>query len=541
MKRKQLLAAIKNPVVIIFLVSLILFVINMIFTYRLRPFNSDDVFWQAILLNWHPFDSTTATLGNSSIYVDKLPFFEFFNHFFEPSRKVLLMEAILSSVAGFTGFYFACIYFLKKAKVQLSYINLLPFVWLSSFGYTFAQLYLNTNWRGFQLGVSFVVFALVAALWYGDIKVKSWWSKTALIIVSAYAGLQMYSDPYFLYFTVGPLALLSILLYITRKINRRQFLMVGIPLVASLVFTKLFGIFFHAAGIRTAIDYPMEFVHFENIVDGINGSLHSILIIFSSDFFGNQLKNITTLAPLLNFVLLSFIAYAVGSFLLKLRRSSWKKMSFETIWQLFFVGITLLVFISHSISTLGQGTATYRYFLFFALVTALLFVYALSSMKTGIKKHILAGLLVVAVLFNLGITAMGVQDSHRPDVASNRRNTLNDLTIALVKDRGYSKGYANYWDANINTYLSGGKVSFLPSVCNDHKALKWHWLINDDAFDNKSEKSFYYLNPDVPAACQPEDILRQFGEPAKKIELGNKIIFLYDYDITAKLGTAKDN
>jgi len=540
MNRKQLVTILKSPATIIFLICSVLFVGNMLLTYRLRPFNSDDVFWQAILLHWHPFDGTTATLGNSSIYVDKIPFYEFFNHFFEPSRKVLLVEALLSAFAGFVGFYLASIYFLKKAGARLSYINLLPFVWLSSFGYSFVQLYLNTNWRGFQLGISFAVFALVAAFWYGDIKLKTWWSKLGLLLITAYVGLQIYSDPYFLYFTIGPLALLSILLFAVRKLNKRQFLTVGIPIVASLVFSKLFSIFFFAAGIRTNIDYPMEFVHFENLADGLNGSLHSILIIFSSDFFGNQLKNMSTFVPLLNFLLLSFVVYAICSFVLKVRRSNWKKLSFDKIWQLFFIGICLLVFISHSISTLGQGTFTYRYFLFLALVFGLIFAYALSTIKTGPRKHVIAGLIIAATIANLALSLAGIQDTHRPDVANNRGNTLNNTIVNVLKDRGYAKGYANYWDANISTYLSGGKVSFLPSVCNNNKALKWHWLINDTAFDAKADKSFYYLNPDVPAACTSKDVLEQFGEAKDTLKIGNKTLFLYDHDITAKLGVAKD-
>jgi len=540
-KKKQPLSIFfKSPVFIILIVCLVLMSFNLIAIYKLRPFNSDDVFWQAILLHWHPFEGTLTTLGNSSIYVDKIPFYEFFNHFFEPSRKVLLIEAAINALLGFTGFYLASVYFLKKMKAKLSYVTLLPFVWLAGFGYSFVQLYLNTNWRGFQLGISFAIFALVAAVWYGDIRFKAWWSKLGLLLVTAYAGLQMYSDPYFLYFTIGPLTLLSLILFITKKINKQQFLIVFLPVIVSLLFSKLFAVIFHAAGIRTTMDYPMEFIHFENIADSFSGSIHSIIIIFSSDFFGLPLKNPTIIAPILNFVLLSFISVAVFAFLKTLRGMKWKKLSFDTIWKLFFIGICVLVFGSHTISTLGQGTFTYRYFLLFALVFAFIFSWTLASMKDGVKKNIVVTLLILATLFNLTGTASGRQDAARPDVANNTANILNDTVINTVKARGYTKGYANYWDANISTYLSAGKVSFLPSVCNDHKANKWYWLINDNAFDKKVQKSFYFLNPDVPAACQAKDIDRQFGKATDIVRLGNKTLYFYDYDISSKLGIAKE-
>lgn len=538
-KLQPISSVLKSPAFIILVICLILLSFNLISTYRLRPFNSDDVFWQAILLHWQPFDGTTATLGNASIHVDKLPLFDFFNHFFQPSRKILLVEAVITTLLGFAGFYLASLYFLKKAGAKLSYLTLLPFVWLSSFGYSFIQLYLNTNWRGFQLGVSFIAFALVAAIWYGDIKLKKGWSKLWTVVIAAYAGLQIYSDPYFLYFTIAPLVLLAIILLIARKINSRQLLTVGAPIVLSLVFSKLFGLLFYAAGVRTTIEYPMEFAHFENLADGFSGSIHSILIIFGADFFGLPLKTFGTLVPLINFILLGFIVYAIISFILKLR-SHWQSLSFDKIWLLFFMGVSVLVFLSHSMSTAGQGTFTYRYFLLLALLFTLIFTLVLHALKPSSKKYLLGGLLVLAVILNLSLTAFSGQDAKRPDVAVNRANTVNDLVIRLLKDRGYTKGYANYWDANISTYLAGGHVSFLPSVCNDHRALKWHWLINDSGFDTKATKSFYYLNPDVPAACQHNDIPAQFGEAHETISIGNKTLFLYDHDITPLLGTANN-
>lgn len=536
--KARFISLIRSPAFIVLLICLGLILFNLISTYRLRPFNSDDIFWQAILLQWYPFDGSTTTLGNSSVYVDKIPYFEIFNYFFEPSRKVLLIQAALAATAGFAGFYLASLYFLKKTGARLSYSTLIPFVWLSSFGFSFIQLYLNTNWRGFQLGVSFVTFALIAALLYGDITLRAWWSKFLMVALAAYAGLQIYSDPYFLYFTIGPLILLSLVLFVFRKISLRQFALAIIPMALSLLFTKAWAALSYAAGIRTTIEYPMEFIHFENIGDGIGGSLHSILIIFGADFFGLRLNELPTIVPLTNFLLLSIAIIATGAFLLKLRRAAWRYLRFDAIWPAFFIGVSLLVFISHSFSTLGQGTFTYRYFLLFTLLLSLLLAFFMGHLKNGSLKYCLAGLLIIAALFNTTLTAWGHHDAARPDVTTNRANALNYHVITILKDRDYQKGYANYWDANISTYLSGGKISFLPSVCNDRQAQKWHWLINDNAFDKKASKSFYFLNPETPAACTPNNVARQFGPAKDTIKLGNKTLYLYDYDITPRLGVA---
>lgn len=539
-KTKPILTIIKSPVFIVFIACLGLMAFNLFCTYRLRPFNSDDVFWQTILLQWHPFNGSTATLGNSSIYVDKIPFYQFFNHFFEPSRKVLFIEAAINALLGFAGFYLACMYFLKKMGAKLSYSTLLPFVWLAGFGYPFMQLYLNSNWRGFQLGISFITFALVAAIWYGDITLKRWWSKGIALLISAYIGLQIYSDPYFVYFTIGPLVIVSLLLLALRKITLQHFASVGLPILASAIFSKVFAAIFYAAGIRTTTEYPMEFIQFDNIGSSFGGSVHSILIIFSSDFFGLQLQNIATLPVLLNFLILCSILTIIVLSLKHFKQSLTRQnLSFTTVWLLFFIGIATLVFASHSISTLGQGTFTYRYFLLLALIFGFILAFTIGTMKDGLKKRLLVGLLIIATLLNLTITAIGHQNALRADVANNKANTLNEVIAGLLISKGYDKGYANYWDASISTYLSKGYVSFLPSVCNDHKAQKWHWLINDNAFDKPTTKSFYFLNPDVPAACQPRDVVKQFGKAQETIPIGNKTMYLYSYDISSRLPPAK--
>lgn len=524
---------IKSPVFVTYIVGVLLLTIGLVYTYKVRPFTSDDVFWQTILLRWNPFDGTSVTLGNSSVYVDKIPFYEMVEWFFESGRKALFVQSYIPAVFGFTGFYFSCVYFLKKAGTVLSYLNLLPFIWLSSIGYTFMQLYLNPNWRGFQLGFSFLLLALTAALWNKDIKLRSQVSWALLTILTVYTGLQLYSDPYILYFTIAPLALFAIIAYIAKKIDLRKLAITLGAILLSYVVSKAFGLIASAAGIRSAVEYPMQFIQFGKLSDSIWSSIHNTLIVQNADFFGLKISTLA-LVPLLNCAIL-FIALAAVCYLFYRCKKDYKRLDISKLWFLFFVAITVMVFTLHTLTTMGDGTGTYRYFMFSVLIFTLLLSHYLGTMKNYIKYTAVL-LLAASIALNLTSTLLQSQSSVRSEVQQNIANSENFRTIETLKERGYTKGYANYWDANISSYLSKGEIRFLPSVCSEGDLNAWHWLTDDASFAVKADKTFYVYNSDNTLGPCTKDILdSQLGSPSEVLRSGRWSIFLYDYDISTRI------
>lgn len=509
----------------------------MIAAYKLRPFNSDEVFWQVILRSWHPFEGSTVTLGNSSVYVDKIPFYMILESIFEPGRRVLLLEATVSTFLGFSAFYVSCLYFLRKLKVDLTYSTLLPFVWLASFGYYFIQLYLNANWRGFQLGVSFAIFALVAAIYYGDITFRSLRSKLALVLVTAFIGLQIYSDPYLLFFTVGPIMVMSLVIYGLKVIDRYKAIIVIISGILSYAFAKIFSLVSANSGIRISTNYPMEFVSFDKIADAFGTSIHSMLIIFGADFFGKKMSDINAVSALLNFFIVGVIIFTCYGMIQKGRHLKVRKISLHCTWLLFFVSLSIMVFGAYTFSTMAVGVATYRYFLLLALLFILLLAISIGSRGNSAQKYALLCILLLSTTLNLGLTAFSDRDMQQPEVAANKANSLNFTIVDSLRSKGVTKGYANYWHGDINTYLSNGQISFLPSVCAGGETKRFQWLINDTAFNKVADETFYLDDPDItaPATCKLDDLVKQFGQPKDIIKISNKTILLYDYDITTRI------
>jgi hypothetical protein len=522
-----------------FVLSLALFVFNLALTHRIRPYNSDDVAYQNILTTWHPFSGTIASLGSSDNFVDKLPFFALLNHLISNSRKALFIESVLMAVTGFTLFYGAAIYFMRKARIALSYLNLLPFIWLASFGHAFSQLYLNPAWRGFEVGAYFLIFALVASYCYGTISpFRSTRNKLLTLLALLLTGVLTYSDPYSIYFVFGPLAVFTLYLAYRKFITRNQLYILYAFLFFNFVFAKLTSVVTHAAGIRMATSYPIQFVAFDNIGSSIMQTLHSILILFGADPFGRSPFSGSAVSAMLNLFLIGYIFFTTYSLFRRVRSGGHAQSLIEPSWRLFFGLVGSLVALLYAFSTVADGVNTYRYFIMLALTGTLLIALTLgSSALSSDGKKALAVVLAFATLLNIGVAIRDPNVFPMPGATNNNRNVVNFDIIHTLQENGLEKGYANYWQAGINTYLSNDQINALPAYCLDNGVSEFHWLIDESRFEQHATKSFYLYDPLLPqtANCSQDNVISQFGKPDKTLVIDGKTLLIYSYDITAKM------
>lgn len=526
----------KSPVVIVWAVSIIILLATLVLVHLIRPYNSDDVSWQNILFTWQPFNGHQVALGSSDNFVNKIPFFALFDQLFTAGRKTLLLQSSVLAVAGFTSFYIACTYFLRKAKVTLNYTTLLPFVWLSSFGYSFAQLYLLPIWRGFEAGLSFLIFMLVAMVFYGEVSpLKTIKSKLLTLLAAATCGLLIYSDPFFLYFTFGPIALFTLVLLLFKKIQKSQaFVMYGV-LALAVVFAKITDIVTIKAGVKMVASYPLQFISFDKLLSNIELTIQSILTIFGANFFGQAVVSLLAISAGINAILLGYLSYK--AFILT--RNSWRlrqKISLSQWWLLFFGALFLIIPVIYGISTVAVDLNTYRYFIIFTLISTLLLSFTLTTQQKQVRLATTV-LLVAAIVLNIGVSIRGIPGYLQPGAQGNERNKVNFALIDAVRNKGLIKGYGNYWQANINTYLTGGKVQFLPVLCGNGHTGQFRWLIDQENFTKPADKTFYIVDPDLhePPTCTSQQVAQQFGTPQEVIQVGNKTIYIYDYDISSRM------
>lgn len=532
--RKKLLSFVKQPVFVVLIICLVLLALNIVFIGHFRPFNSDDLYWQQVVRTWPPFSGHTLYLATKDIFIEEVPFFAIMEHIFSPSRKLLLAESGILTLSSFIFFYSSSLYFLRKIKAKLSYLTLLPFIWLSSFGYPLVQNYLNSDWRTFEVGLSFLTFMLVAAITFKDIQpLRTLRTKILSVVVLAYIGIVIYSDPYFLYFTIAPLFLFVLALYGLRKINRKQLAVLCGGTVLAMIFAKIAEIACAKAGVVIATDIPSAFVNFDNIVTNIISSIHGLLIVFGADFFGRQAFKLGTLGAIFNATILFFILHRVYSYRTVVTRfTKSKRLSLPSLWVTFFGFLLVFIFVIYTLTTLVL-VSNYRFYILFiyCAITFLVFILANSSIKH--LKLVLGLVIAVAISYNLAGTILFKNFLGQPGIAGNVGNSMNFEIINSADDEGLTKGYASYWQANVNTYFSNGKITFLPAICDAGVTRQFRWLIDGSQFNKKSSLSFYLMDPDftAPPSCTEDKLLSQFGKPKKIRMIGNKRMLIYDYDI----------
>ncbi|MBL8030710.1 MAG: hypothetical protein JNK33_00070 [Candidatus Doudnabacteria bacterium] len=533
--KERSLAIIKSPWFIVFCISIAVLTFNIVFIGKYRPFNSDDVYWQLAVKDWKPFSGQTFYFGAKDIFVILAPFFIVLESIFTYSRKLLILESLLLVLGSFTLFYYSSLYFLKKLKINLTYTVLLPFLWLASFGYPIVSWYLNSNWRSFEMGLSFAAFALVAAVCNKDLVIKSTRSRVGLSVAILLTGAMMYSDPYFTFFTIAPILIALISLQYFKKIDNNTAALLYLAVGLSYVMNKLFSVLGTSAGIFINTNAPSVFVTFESIISNILASFHEIFHIFGADFLGKPVAA-STIVPLINAILLVTIFISVFSYKKYLQTAEIKRTSIEALWSVLFVFVLGSVFLTNAFSTLAD-ISNYRFYMLFVYAGIVLLAIAIGRYKNVNLSRILTILLTAATLANLLQTVHSVSADQGSSTVSNRSNALNIDIVAAAQAQGLKKGYANFWQANINTYMSGGQILFLPVACTESgQTLRFKWLTTSSRLEKQSEASFYFIDPSIigPKTCTQEDITKQFGEPKRTIDVNGKTFMIFDYDISSK-------
>lgn len=535
-KTQVLVQILKSPSFIMLGISMIILAIQIIAIGRIRPFNSDDIYWQLVAKTWVPFNGDTLYLATKDIFIEQVPFFYLTQHFFEPSRKLVIFETLALTFSAFTMCYVSTLYFLRKLNIKPTYLILLPFVWLASFGYPLVQNYLNTDWRTFEVGISFITFTLVAAYLFGDINpFRSIKTKILLTVFIVFMGVMNYSDPYFVFFTVMPIALFAGTLYLLKKIDLRKLGTVVGGTLLSLAMAKVVSWVAEKAGVVIVTDTPSAFVNFDHILTNIVSSLHGLLIVFGGDFFGRSAFAASTIAAMLNALLLGIIIVGVLQLRKVLRAPTASRLTLAQLWGMFFGLLVAFVFVVYTSTTLVL-VSNYRFFIILVYAAITFMVITLGLSRNQVFRLAVGALLIAATATNLAITTTTENTKGQVDVGSNVGNSLNFEIINAVRKEGLTKGYTTYWHGNINTYLAKNQITFLPSLCVGGETQQFRWLVDGAQYNRPAERSFYLIDPayKAPPNCDEEQLSKQYGKPEKTLTVRDKTILIYSYDITSK-------
>lgn len=513
-----------RPEVYVLVFCLLLVTLNIVLVQHSYNYNSDDVSWQSILTTWRPFSGQRAYLGSKDNFLVNLPFILIVNLFTQSGRMQLLLTSLLMALVNFILFYFACLYFLKKFKIRTrSYGSLMPFIWVASLGVGLYGFFLNTVWRDYEVGFIFVYYALAAMYYFGEIHpLKNTRNKILSLLMLLFVGAYVLSDLYFFYFAVIPVLVLFIVQYARKIVPAKKLLFislwslfaVGIARASTSVLARI-GIFIPGGG--------LPLTKLSKLGSSVVQMLKSSSYIFGITTNGFKWTSIADLFIVLLSIVILFS-------ILRPREKAKISVNNVTAWKIFFGVVALCVLIAYVAVDDGGSSATRYLFLTIYLAALILSLY--SSALTKIPRQAVVLLIALAILSNLAASFNSFRLAADSIAVPNAANTQ---LITTIRGLGLSKGYAGYWDGNINSYMAGN-INFLPVTCVKGRTKPLDLLVNAGLFKEPSSRTFLILSPGMnPPLCSRSQVVSQFGRPAQTIRFSSKTIMVYNYDIYSRM------
>ncbi len=508
---------IQTPLLTVYIVCTILVCFSLYAAQSHFNYSSDDVSWQTILLTWKPFSKQVAYVGANDNFLANVPIIWVIDHIMPAGRRELFIEALSLSVLNFTLFYFSVQYFLKKSSIERNYKHLFPFIWLACLGSGFSYFFLNTNWRDFEIGLSFFYYVIAFKYLYGEYEpLKNLLSKFETMSLLLLAVFFTYSDPYFFIFTILPICLLYILAFALKRVSKKQLTDIVLFTLISLSGARLMTSIMARVGI-IAPKGTLRITDIEHYNLALINTYRSILMIFNVNFGHSFLFSFAMLLTLS--ILMIFSVKVLLS-----RKTS----QYNAIYR--FIALLGLAVIVGYFAIDNAGINDTRYLILMVYTTVIMSVFCLNS-SFRFASYLVVGLLILTSILSIQSSYTFVSTS------ATAGNQTNYQIIDEIENMGLTKGYANYWGADINTYLSGGKVSFLPITCHKGKTETLPLLVNKSLFQKPATESFYLYNPlnPAPKSCSYEQVITQFGYPVRIKKIDGDSILIYNYDLHTKM------
>ena len=508
-------------------IGLIVLVVSLIAIAYSVPFHSDMVVVQEVVHSIREHGLGQVWLSPDT-FILKMPFYWLIDVLGFGGKASIVITAIIFNLFGFGifGLFFAWLSRTYKIKPLVFGIF---FIFLCALSLPIGQHLLNPNFRNGEYGGIFAVILALIAIYRFRLSRLSILLLSGFIVV--FGGLLSCSDPLFLYtFFVPSLVFFAIRLLLV-KADRRSILIVSnlsLSILFGLAIGRVFSQFFHfhIVGNNAVASFIPASLLVDNIVKVLAGSLE----VFDGLFFGKIALKAETVRVLLNSVFFAVSIGLLAQALRRLRRSDAKTQQ-AAVWINY---LSWLVVASPAVYILSQtgDVVNYRYLVSIYFFLPIIAAYGLSQLSDRRVKNVLLCAVCILSVINFGRT-MQLALKARQD-----KSQTNAGYFQLIKDiEGYgaSKGYAPYWDAGINTYLSDNKVLAISSLCLDRQVRPYQWWINDRDRTIAATKSFILLKLDE-TTCSEGDILTQFGEPqVRRVYEGSKVLYVYPYDVTDKL------
>lgn len=492
--------------------ALAIILVNILSYYHSYPFNSDGVELQNNLSSWQQGAHQQSILVDNN-YLLRVPFYWLLEKLNLAPRHALVVTFTAFMFAAYFSFYYGAQALNKRFGWFRERYLALGFLFLISL-FKIYEYTINANVRNFELGAVFILLLPLVAI----SRTKLSLIKQALIVLAT--SLFLFDDPYFLYIVYLPLLLLLILSTTVAK-KRAVYLRAMSIIVISEIFAKMWKYIIAKLGI-VFTPLSLKHLHKAELIANTKGTLIALFLLGGGQYYDAKYQLLPA-AFYLNAVVIAAIMLFSAVYML----ANFKKLVTEP-WKLFVMAIPWIVCAAYGYQPNAQMTF-YRYMVFAAFGFPIIIAFMTSRLRYGLQYAVIA-LVILATLFNV---------QHSSSIAfasSSNPNIINQQIVTQVKKLGLKKGYADYWDANINTYFASEKVHFLPVVCDPgHHLQPMYWLVDNGEYKRvQTAKSFYLFDAagSYVNGCDIFQVTQQFGPPSQVLDITPQFeIAIYNYDI----------
>lgn len=353
-------------------------------------------------------------------------------------------------------------------------------------------------------------------------------SAYALVAFDVVTVLGVVGDPLVLVLGVGSVVLVTGLGALVHG-DRRQVVVLANAVGAALLGEGIVALNQAMGGIHTPGDYVATFVAFEQLGRNISLTLHSLLILTGSDFFGRPLG--AAALYLIRFPVLVSMVWAlivVGRRFIGSVLGSDQGGKLDLIDKLLLVAVTINVLAGVMSGLLYNITAA-RYF-----IPAVVFLAILAGRTLpAVRPITIYGCFALVA----SVWLVGASYARTPPQFALIPPADQQLGDFLVQHQ-LTHGYAPYWSASIVTIATRGAVRVAPiDPDGAGKVRPVHWVSKGDWYGGFGgrDRSFFVVidkHSDWPRGSrfviQEQPVIATFGEPTRQYDMPAHSIMVFD-------------
>jgi hypothetical protein len=517
-------------------------------------YTSDSVAQQSLVRTWLDVGHGTAYLP-SDTWILKLPLYVAVESLPLSPDLRLVLEVVALNVGCMLLLTLAALWLARMAAVaRPRTIDVVaPLVWLAALGGELGANRMQPNYRNIELGLSFVALAIAAR--YVDARdprrgpelqtgLRAGGFGPALAVLLL--GFLWLDDPYFAFTVAVPFAALCGAWFLLRRRGYRRLLIVAGTVVLSLLVTAGLTTLLNAIGLHVSPPAGQTELPKGGLAHRLSLLTHATaaqLGLADSDPSAMVPGTGTPISPLAASLtaVVTVVAVLAG---LALTWHGWhRRLLLPAFLGVHWVLIGAAFLISSRVSEVGHG----RYLILacYDLAVSLAVVLPAVRRRWPRAAHGVVLLLLTSAVLNMTCTLWTAPriEQHRWDrlpageAAPNRPAQEQAIRDAVAATH-LSRGYAQFWSANLNLYRSGGRISVNSVTCVRGQLMTDNWLTDTARRTASSNGTFLVYEPGSSHfhGCDLAELRNQLGPPASALPAGSgAIVLIYDTDIGPRI------